>query len=149
MNHFCVCPWKREHKKPVVGGEMAPVQLLNHQSRVIKNEKREPEAARGVELLCNYNMVLKSKYQALATSARRQRKKGVAERRGQKKLGRGELRSATESDPAMTSAHQQSSPASWSQGQGRERGAGQDPLRFMTDYKAPERNPITQDSCAA
>lgn len=49
----------------------------------------------------------------------------------------------------MTSALQQSSPASWSQGLGRERGAGQDPLRFMTDYKAPERNPITQDSCAA
>lgn len=49
----------------------------------------------------------------------------------------------------MTSALQQSSPASWSQGSGRERGAGQDPLRFMTDYKAPERNPITQDSCAA
>lgn len=42
---------------------------------MIKKEEREPEAARGVELLCNYNMVLKRKYQALATSAGRQRKR--------------------------------------------------------------------------
>lgn len=79
-------------------------------------------------------MVLKSKYQALATSARRQGEKGGGGywgREGREKKirqgggwregwggggGRGELRSATESDPAMTSAHQQSSPASWSQG---------------------------------
>lgn len=45
---------------------------------MIKNEKREPEAAKGSRAsLCNYNMVLKSKYQALATSARRQGEKGV------------------------------------------------------------------------
>lgn len=43
--------------------------------KIKKKEEREPEAARGVELLCNYNMVLKSKYQALATSAGRQTKR--------------------------------------------------------------------------
>lgn len=43
--------------------------------KIKKKEEKEPEAARGVELLCNYNMVLKSKYQALATSAGRQTKK--------------------------------------------------------------------------
>lgn len=32
---------------------------------------------------------------------------------------------------------------------GESEGPGRIPLRFMTDYKALERNPITQDSCAA
>lgn len=68
------------------------------------------------ELLCNNNMVLKSKYQALATSAEIQRKKEGGREEGLHKIGKGELRSATESDPAVTSAIQQSSPASWSQG---------------------------------
>lgn len=88
-----------------------------------KAVSRQPKTAGVVELFCNYNMVLKSKYQALATSVGRQRKeewvggRGVAalERRGRKNRQR-ELRNTTESDPAMTSALQQSSPASWSQG---------------------------------
>lgn len=68
------------------------------------------------ELLCNNNTVLKSKYQALATSAEIQRKKEWGREEGLHKIGKGELRSATESDPTVTSAIQQSSPASWSQG---------------------------------
>lgn len=71
---------------------------------------------RGVELLCNNNMVLKSKYQALATSAEIQRKGRGGREEELQKIGKGELRSTTESDPAVTSAIQQSSPASWSQG---------------------------------
>lgn len=87
MNESVLCVSREEAaQKPVVGGEMAPVELLPPTSSD-KKEEREPEAARGVELLCNYNMVLKSKYQALATSAGRQRKKvGGSE---EKKIGKG------------------------------------------------------------
>lgn len=54
---------------------------------MIKNETREPEATKGSRAsLCNYNMVLKSKYQALATSARRQGESwGVLGKRGLRK----------------------------------------------------------------
>lgn len=94
MNETVLCvPREEEAQKPVVGGEMALVYLLNHQSTVIKKKeekkKREPEAARGVELLCNYNMVLKSKYQAIATSAGRPKKGGLWRREGRKNWGRG------------------------------------------------------------
>lgn len=118
MNQVCVCPGRRQHKSLLWGvrwpqyGFLPPI-------RSDKKEEREPEAVRGVELLCNYNMVLKSKYQTLATSARRQREKkggGKQWRGGVEKNRQGELRSAIERDPAMTSALQQSSPASWSQG---------------------------------
>lgn len=81
MNQFCVCPGKRQHKSLLWGGGgvvrwpqysfLPPISS----DKIKKKEEREPEAARGVELLCNYNMVLKSKYQALATSAGRQTKK--------------------------------------------------------------------------
>lgn len=57
-----------------------------------ERETSEPEAARGVELLCNYNMVLKSKYQTLATSAGRHREKGeggIVKWMGYKKIGKG------------------------------------------------------------
>lgn len=118
LNHFCVYPGNTRHKSLLWVVRWPQHSFLPPISSDKKKEKREPEAARGVELLCNYNVVLKSKYQALATSAGRQRKKGgeIEERRGRKKNRQGELRNATESDPAMTSALQQSSPASWSQG---------------------------------
>ena len=77
MNQFCVYPGKRQHKSLLWGVRWPQYSFLPPiSSDKKKEEKREPEAARGVELLCNYNMVLKSKYQALATSAGRQRKKG-------------------------------------------------------------------------
>lgn len=75
MNRLHV-PREEEAPKSVVGGWDGLSVASYHQSEVINKEEKEPEAARGVELLCNYNMVLKSKYQALATSARRHREKG-------------------------------------------------------------------------
>lgn len=65
----------------------------NNRSRTPLNRKRgKTQGGREgeVELLCNNNMVLKSKYQALATSAEIQRKKKRrAERRGYVKQARG------------------------------------------------------------
>lgn len=93
----------------------------NNCSRTPLSRDRERGKTRGgregeAELLCNNNMVLKSKYQALATPAEIQRKKEGGGEEGLCRIGKRELRSTTESDPAVTSAIQQSSPASWSQG---------------------------------
>lgn len=86
MNQFCVCPRKRQHKSLLGGGVFLPPISGDKKKKRRENQRQQ----RGVELLCNYNMVLKSKYQTLATSARRQREKGgTAERRGGKKIGKG------------------------------------------------------------
>lgn len=90
MNQFCVCPGKRRHKGLLWGVRWPQHSFLPPIRTDRKSEEREPEAARGAELLCNYNMVLKSKYQALATSARRQREKGGrGGEQGGEKNGRG------------------------------------------------------------
>lgn len=85
MNQLCVCPGRRQHKSLLWGVRWPQYSFLPPINSDKKKEEREPEAARGVELLCNYNMVLKSKYQALATSAgdrEKKKERGVVGRRG-------------------------------------------------------------------
>lgn len=93
MNQSRVCPGKTEQTKGGgrwFSGKMASEQILYSLTPVKSDRKGKRKDTRrrgeGVELLCNNNMVLKSKYQALATSAEIQRKGGGgAERRGYKK----------------------------------------------------------------
>lgn len=75
-------------------------------------------------------MVLKSKYQGIATSAGRRKKgKGASEEEGLEKLGKLEIRGTTESDPAVTSALQQSNLPAGAKVTGESEG----PARFRSD----------------